>query len=206
MRTEPGTGTTIELLVPFSIASLPALVVEVAGIAAAVPLDSVRRTLRVTSGQITETADATSILHDGRSIPFSSLLRVVRPAEPRPRAAGASPTFIVEAGGGAAAFAVARILGTATVVTRPLPELAPAAPAVVGASLDPGGQPRLVLDPVSLVAEAYQSCVPQLHAIASRPSNGPAGTPRNSIRASSANCSSIAAQSPVRTPSLKRTT
>ncbi|PYR92648.1 MAG: hybrid sensor histidine kinase/response regulator [Acidobacteria bacterium] len=170
MRTEPGTGTTIELLVPFSIASLPALVVEVAGIAAAVPLDSVRRTLRVTSGQITETADATSILHDGRSIPFSSLLRVVRPAEPRPRAAGASPTFIVEAGGGAAAFAVDRILGTATVVTRPLPELAPAAPAVVGASLDPGGQPRLVLDPVSLVAEAYQSCVPQLHAIASRPS------------------------------------
>lgn len=168
MRTEPGAGTTVELLVPFSIASLPALVVEVAGITAAVPLDSVRRTLRVTSEQIAETAHATSILHDGKSIPFSSLLRVVRPAEPRTRAIGASSTFIVETGDGAAAFAVDRILGTATVVTRPLPELAPAAPAVVGASLDPSGHPRLVLDPASLIAEAQRPCVPEPETSASR--------------------------------------
>lgn len=161
MRSEPGKGTTVELLVPFSIASLQALLVEVAGIAVAVPLDAVRRTLRVTPEEIAETAQGDSILHNGKGIPFTSLRRVVRPMEPHTRAGRASSAFIVEAGDGAAAFAVDRILGTATIVTRPLPELAPAVPAVMSASLDTGGHPRLVLDPASLIAEAQRPGGPQ---------------------------------------------
>src|SRR6185312_1632166 len=43
-------------------------------------------------------------------------------------------------------------------------------------------------------------------AIASRPWNGPTGTPRNSISASSSRPASIGPQSPLRTPALKRST
>lgn len=168
MRTDTGKGTTIELLVPFSIASFPALVVEAAGVAAAVPLDTVRRTLRLTPAEIVESPQGDSILHDGKSIPFVSLLRVLRPTERQTRAALACSAFVVEAGKGAAAFAVDRILGTATVVMRPLPDLAPALPAVVGASLDAGGHPRLVLDSGGLIAEAQRAGHPHHDAAVSR--------------------------------------
>jgi two-component system, chemotaxis family, sensor kinase CheA len=40
------------------------------------------------------------------------------------------------------------------VILRPLPDLAPANPAVAGAALDPDGTTRLVLDPDGLVAQA----------------------------------------------------
>jgi len=49
---------------------------------------------------------------------------------------------------------VDRLLGTHEVVVRPLPELAPAAKLVAGASNDPEGNPRLVLDPDALVGAA----------------------------------------------------
>jgi two-component system chemotaxis sensor kinase CheA len=52
------------------------------------------------------------------------------------------------------AVGVDRLLGTARIVVRPLPELAPASPIVAGASLDAGGNPQLVLDPDGLVAAA----------------------------------------------------
>jgi two-component system chemotaxis sensor kinase CheA len=168
LRTEPGKGTSVELAIPFSIASIQALAVDVGGVGAAVPLDNVRRTLRVTPEQIVESPHGRSILHDGRSIPFASLLRVVRPTEPRTLPARTSSAFVVEAGDGAAAFAVDRILGTATVLTRPLPELAPAAPAVIGASLDAGGHPRLVLDAATLIAEVQRPDIPHDNSVVAR--------------------------------------
>jgi len=169
MRSEPGKGTSIELLIPFSIASFQALVVEVGDVAAAVPLDTIRGTLRVTPEEIVETPQGDSILHGGTAIPFGSLLRVIRPA-PHTRLAKATSAFVVETGDGAAAFAVDRIVGVATVVMRPLPDLVPALPSVVGASLDAGGDPRLVLDPASLVGEARRLGGSRPEAAARRPS------------------------------------
>src|SRR5207244_4754206 len=46
MHSEPGTGTTVELVVPSSIASFQALLVETAGVVAAIPLEAVRETIR----------------------------------------------------------------------------------------------------------------------------------------------------------------
>lgn len=156
MQSERGEGTTVELIVPFAIASFPALLVDAADISAAVPLDAVRSTLRVRADDIVETPDGDSILLDGLRVPFSTLLHTVRPAAPRVRAAGVVSAFVVDAAGGKAAIAVDRIRGTATVVTRALPDLAPALSVVVGASLDAAGQPRLVFDPAALVADAQR--------------------------------------------------
>jgi two-component system chemotaxis sensor kinase CheA len=57
---------------------------------------------------------------------------------------------------GLAAFGVDRVVGTGNVVLRPLSELAPVDSLVAGASLDPEGQPQIVLDPVELVGAALR--------------------------------------------------
>jgi len=60
----------------------------------------------------------------------------------------------VESQGVQAAVGVDRLVGTENVVLRPLPGFMPSDPAVAGASLDLEGNPRMVLEPDGLVAQA----------------------------------------------------
>lgn len=156
MRTEVGRGTTVELVVPLSMASFEALIVEADGVSAAVPLEAVRGTRRIGSPQIVEASQGRSILHEGQSLPLLPLSRALGLTVRRDGRSRPSSAFVVQAAEASAAFSVDRIAGTARVVARPLPPLAPAARAVVGAALDARGHPRLVLDPAGLVAEAQQ--------------------------------------------------
>jgi two-component system chemotaxis sensor kinase CheA len=63
---------------------------------------------------------------------------------------------IVQGASGVAAFGVDRMLGAASIVFRPLPEIARSAAVIAGASLDAEGNPQLVLDCDSLVAGAQR--------------------------------------------------
>ncbi|MCI0622082.1 MAG: response regulator [Acidobacteria bacterium] len=160
VRTEAGKGTTVELIVPLSIASLAALVVECSGVAAAIPLDAVRGAIRLAPGDIAKTANGEAALYEGKAVPFVSLPRTLGQVGVG-SARGARPwsTVIVEAAGGLAAVGVDRFLGTVNAVLRPLPDLAPSTPVVAGASLDAAGNPQLVLDPDGLIAEAQRTRV-----------------------------------------------
>jgi len=160
MRSETGRGTTVELVVPVSRASLETLVVEAAGAIATIPLDAVRGTLRLAAGELVAGANGESLVHEGKVVPFLPLARALGL---RGLARGTGPlTAVVVAGAaGVAAVGVDRALGTANVMLRPLPELAPAAAVIAGASLDAEGAPRLVLDPDALVAEAGRAIAPQ---------------------------------------------
>jgi two-component system chemotaxis sensor kinase CheA len=64
---------------------------------------------------------------------------------------------IVEAGGSVAAVRADRLRGAATVVVRPVPELAWSEAVIAGASLDASGNPQVVLDPEHLVAAAERA-------------------------------------------------
>jgi two-component system chemotaxis sensor kinase CheA len=81
------------------------------------------------------------------------LARVLSPRAGRART-GTCSAVVVRGKAGALALGVDRLLGTASVVLRPLPRLAPADPIVAGVSLDVDGIPTLALDPDGLVAEA----------------------------------------------------
>jgi two-component system chemotaxis sensor kinase CheA len=61
---------------------------------------------------------------------------------------------IVSAAESIAAVGVSRLLGTSSIVARPLPDLVSASPIVSGTWLDAEGNPRLVLSPEGLVADA----------------------------------------------------
>lgn len=150
-RTSAGKGTTVEVIVPLSIASFLALIVEVGGGTVAIPLDAVRGALRLTRDEVVRTERDESILFEGEAVPLVSLRMAVSRTSPAAWPSTYLSAVIVQGRTGAAAFSADRIIGTAQVVMRPLPGDAPASGVVAGAALDAVGDPQLVLDPDNLV-------------------------------------------------------
>ncbi|MBI1943734.1 MAG: response regulator [Betaproteobacteria bacterium] len=157
VRTFQGLGTTVELRVPVSLASLEVLVIEAGGMRAAVPIDAVRGTRRVAVQDVARAPAGDAIEHEDRLVALVPLAASLAPngVEHRGRALGkdarAFSVVLLTAGNAAAALKVDRILGSETIMLRPLPALAPAAKMVSGVHLDAEGDPRLVLDPAALV-------------------------------------------------------
>jgi two-component system chemotaxis sensor kinase CheA len=154
IRSELGRGTTVEVQVPVSIASIQGLLVEVSGGAVVIPLDCVRQTLRVNDSAIARSASGQSIVHDAAVIPFVPLDRTLRRPASAHRRSRTWSAVVVHAGGHAVAVGVDRLLGTANIVMRALPTLMEVDPMIAGASLDAEGNPQLVLDPKGLIAAA----------------------------------------------------
>jgi two-component system chemotaxis sensor kinase CheA len=155
VRTEPGRGTSLDLVIPRSVTSISALIVEAKrsdGLLA-VPLDGVRRILRLGPGDIACASAGASILYDGNVVPFIPLAAVL---DGTSWPMGRAWTAVVLAGAeGFAAIGVERLIGTARTVVRPLPDRLNANPIVVGASFDGEGNPQLILDPDGLVSAAH---------------------------------------------------
>jgi len=160
VRTVAGKGTTLELIVPLSLAAIEALMVESSGIALAIPLDAVRRTMRVAEQAVASIAQGESFVYDGKSIPCVPLARVLNATPVPSRNTHVWSVLVVEAAGRTGAVAVDRVLRTQSIVVRPLPDLVPATPLVAGASLSVEGQPQLVLDPDGLLRETQRAAAP----------------------------------------------
>ncbi len=154
VRTEPRRGTSLEIAVPVTLSSLPAILVQAGGVTAAIPLDAVPTTRRVVEGEVARTPDGDSVLHEGRGIPLVILSRLVT-GDAGPRAGrGPRSVVVVRSGAECAAMAVDRIVGTSNVVVRHLPSWVAADPVIGGAALDAEGVPQVVLDPDGLVRAA----------------------------------------------------
>lgn len=164
VRSAPGRGTTIELIVPLSVASIGVMQFDTDAGTFAIPLDAVRRVVRFLPQEIARTADGEAVTCDGRTIPFVPIASLLGGAAGRRHRAARRPALaaIVEGAGGEVALGVDRLAGIATLVLRPLPDLAPAAPIVAGVSIDADGNPQLVLDPDALVTAARRAALPQV--------------------------------------------
>jgi two-component system chemotaxis sensor kinase CheA len=154
VRSEAGRGTSLEICVPVSLSSLTALEVDAGGIIAALLLDAVRQTMRAADHDIVRSSEKDSIVYEGKVIPFLALARALRSKTMTDSKRHFWSTVILEASCGVPAIGVDRLLGTASVVVRPLPSLTEAEAIIAGASLDAEGNPQLVLDPEGLVAAA----------------------------------------------------
>ena len=161
IRTERGRGTSVEICVPISLASLMVLRVESAGVTASIPLDSVIKTMRVEESDLARSSNGVSLVCDGHSIAYVSLSDLFRGQGEQAHGDGARgrnprSVVIVESaqGQGRAALGVERLLGAVNTVVRPLPPMVQAEAFITGASLDVDGNPELILDPLGIVAAA----------------------------------------------------
>ena len=153
-RSEPGRGTTFEIVIPPSLSSMDALIVETEGSGgiAAIPLDCVRATRRIAASEITFAAPGASVLYGHAAIPFLPLATALDGAAWSVERGWAA--VIVADGGALAAIGVERLLGTAKIVVRPLPQPMTASPMVTAAALDADGNPQIILDPGGLITAA----------------------------------------------------
>jgi two-component system chemotaxis sensor kinase CheA len=154
LHTEAGNGTLLELQVPLFVAAVDVLLAEVAETTFGLPLEAVRACRRLEREELAVSADGEMLIHEGRSIPFVPLGRMLTNSFSTARISDHGTALIVETGGHRAAFGVDRLLGTRNIVLRPLPELAAANPVFSGASFDAEGDPQLVLSPAALLAGA----------------------------------------------------
>jgi two-component system chemotaxis sensor kinase CheA len=158
-RSTPGIGTTFDIIIPPSLSSMDALIVQTGGNAGAValPLHAVRATRRLEANEITLAAPGASIRYDEEAISFVPLVSALSGTA---WSAKSNWAVVVLAGAdGLAAIGVERLLGTAKIVVRPLPQHLATSSIVVAASLDADGNPQLILDPDGLVAAARRGCV-----------------------------------------------
>jgi two-component system, chemotaxis family, sensor kinase CheA len=168
-RSTPGIGTTFEIIIPPSLSSMDALLVQAGGNAGtiAIPLNAVRATRRLEAKEITFAAAGASVRYDQEAISFvplhSALSGTVWSAK------GNWAAVVVAGADGLAAIGVERLLGTAKIVVRPLPQRMVTSPIVVAASLDAEGNPRLILDPDGLVVVARRGCVTELDTRSAKP-------------------------------------
>jgi two-component system chemotaxis sensor kinase CheA len=170
LLTEQGVGTTLEIVVPVTLAALQALIVESGGSTVAIPLDAVKRTLRVAAADLAESPQGASLLFDGRVIPFAPLGRALSRVAPSTDRARAWSAVVIEGANALAAVGVERLRGTQNVVLRPLPPLTPCDPTVAGASFNAEGHPQLVLDPDGLIEHIRaQGPIPEARAAVPAP-------------------------------------
>ncbi len=169
-RSVPGVGTTFEIVIPPSLSSMDALIVEAAGTtgSVAIPLDSVRAARRLSASEITFAAPHASVLCDDKAIPFVPLAAAL---DGTSWSSGRNwAAVIVAHGASLAAVGVERLLGTAKIIVRPLPQHMTASPLLAAASLDANGNPQLILDPNGLVVAARGGCIAEREvAVAKRP-------------------------------------
>jgi two-component system, chemotaxis family, sensor kinase CheA len=154
LRTRARLGTSLELNVPASLSALEALLVEAGGQPYAIPLAAVVQAVRVRPNELNRTAEAVSMLYQGKLVRFIPLARLLRAARDERAEGAAWSAVLVRGEHGSLALGVDRLLGGESVVCRTLPDSVEVDPTVAGTTLDANGNPRLLLDPDGLLAAA----------------------------------------------------
>lgn len=152
VESQAGAGCRFRISVPPSTSAIEMLKIQVGDKAAAIPLDSVVKATRFRREEISLGTMGATVPWEQSAIPFMPLAALLNGEEAATERAWTAVVLRGETG--LAAIGVDRLLGTARLVVRPLPPLAPAGAAVSGATLDSEGNPQLVLDAPTLVEAA----------------------------------------------------
>ncbi|HEY8943535.1 MAG TPA: ATP-binding protein, partial [Polyangiaceae bacterium] len=114
VRTERGVGTTFELMIPPSAASIEMLSVEAGGELVNVPLESVCMAIRVTAEQLTRTGQGSAVAFEGGLIPFLPLATALRRKDEDARTERAWSALVIRGATGLAAVGVDCLRGSSS--------------------------------------------------------------------------------------------
>lgn len=153
IESEPHRGTTVAIDLPVAFAAVDALTFASGDVQWLLPLANVRRVVRTEATAIHAAGDGEELNDAGQAIPYAAARRLTgRTGRLTRDRSGKITAIIVQGRDGLAAIGVDRLLGTCEAVVRPLPALARPAGFVVGAALDSGRLPRLLVDANELAA------------------------------------------------------
>jgi len=152
-------GTGVQIEVPVSLSSVRAILLAAGDLLIWVPLEAVHSALRLAADAIVSLAGRSSLIFEGRAIPFIRLAETMG----RPHASDTDSlphlAAIVQAGSELLAVGVDRVIHACEVIVHPLPASAGCVAMLAGAVFDSQGNPQLVLNPDALLkaAEAVSS-------------------------------------------------
>ena len=150
IRSEPGRGTEVAMLLPLALSLMDVLLVERGGALFAVPLATVTEVVTVT-GVMTVQGQRMVLVHD-RPLPLADLAALVgatAPALPqRP------PALVIKTSERTIAVACDALVGQQEIAVKPLGPLLSGAGAFLGAAVLGDGRIALLADPHALTASA----------------------------------------------------
>jgi two-component system chemotaxis sensor kinase CheA len=141
-----GTGTTVQLDLPMTIAMSRIMVVEAGGQLFGISMDAVSETVRVTPDRISQIKNNLGFVLRERIVPIVSLAELMKLPERAKEAAAARLFVVIEAAGRIAAFEIDAIGDRLDVVLKPMQGLLANARGYAGTTLLGNGQVLLVLD------------------------------------------------------------
>jgi len=151
LESELGTGTTVSLRLPLTLAILPVLLVRVREDVYALPLRSVVETARINRREV-HRVESGEVLHfRNRTLPLVRLGRILHQAETEE---GDDRAVILGLGERRIALLVDQLLGQESTVIKPLSPLFHGIACLAGATISGDGRVRLVLDPAGILAAA----------------------------------------------------
>jgi two-component system chemotaxis sensor kinase CheA len=146
IRSEPGRGMEVNLLLPLALAIAEALVFERGGGVFGVALAAVDEVVTVTGTTTLQGQEALQVR--GRSLPVTDLAALLgAAAPPLPER---SPGIVISSSGRRAVVACDALLGAEEVVIKPLGPLLASVPGYLGASILGDGRIALLVEPATL--------------------------------------------------------
>jgi two-component system, chemotaxis family, sensor kinase CheA len=143
-----GTGTTVRLDLPVTIAMTRIMVVEAGDQVFGIPMDAVTQTIRLTPDRISQIKNNDGFVHGDRVVPICSLAELMNLPKRQlaPTRDGVRLVVLIETGGRTAAIEVDAIRDRLEVVLKPMQGLLANARGYAGTTLLGNGNVLLVLD------------------------------------------------------------
>lgn len=163
VRSEPGAGTEVILLLPLTLALLHVLICERGGQAFAIPMGSVQEVVAV--GDTTSLGGEMSIDMRGEAVPLRDI--AVMLGGSTSELSGRPPAVVVAMAGKRVAVAFDEVHGDQEVVLKTLGPMLASVPGYLGAAILGDGRVALVLDPahvLKLPARARTARAPEASA------------------------------------------
>jgi two-component system chemotaxis sensor kinase CheA len=148
LRSERGSGTSLSLRLPITLAIMPALLARVESETYALPLTHIRETLQLSPDVVRQVRGRDVLVLRDEVLPLLSLRRVVElPA----RDAEGSQVVVLEVADRRAGLVVDQLMGQQEVVVKPFDAVRGAAACFSGATILSDGAPALILEATSLL-------------------------------------------------------
>jgi two-component system chemotaxis sensor kinase CheA len=144
LHAEPGGGTVAEIRLPLTLAMMSVLLVQSGGLAFAIPMDRVERTIRLADHAVSGLAGPRTLVIGDRELPLHDLGEAVG----HPPAPGQDHAVVVRAADGDVALGVELLAGQRELVARALPAGVGAGEcaALSGGAVLADGQIALIVD------------------------------------------------------------